>query len=466
MTELSQQFLASARQILGDKNMICDQEAATPYLHEWRDRWHGFTPLIVLPDSTRQVTEIVQLCAQHQVAVTPQGGNTGLVGGQIPQGEILLSTKNLQQIPRINKSDMTLTVSAGVSLSDAAGAAFEHDLLFPMELASGGSATIGGAISTNAGGMMVLRYGTMRELVLGLEVVLADGQVWTGMNSLYKNNTGYDLKQMFIGAEGTLGIVTKAVLRLFPMPKAKTLAWCSVNSVADATRALGYLQNHCADPVAKFELVSQLALSLVLQNIPGAKKPLAHDAPWSVMVEFESWHGSEIAQNALASALDKGLIIDAVIARSQKQHDELLALRENISAAQKSEGAAIKHDISLPLANIADFLKQARNKILQQIPDTRLCVFGHLGDGNLHYNLLSPIGMKSDDFTRRRSEITTLVHDLVQEMGGSFSAEHGIGIARINDLKRYKTEVEIAMMRQIKQALDPDNLMNPRLWFS
>lgn len=463
MVELSPQLIDAARNILGESNMICTSEAKEPFLSEWRDRWHGSTPMIALPSDVEQVSKLVKLCAKHRVCITTQGGNTGLVGGQIPQGEILLCTRNLKQVLIVDKKTMTMTASAGISLQMAAEAAAKHDLLFALELASGGSATIGGAISTNAGGMAVLRYGTMRNMVLGLEVVLANGETLDGLQALYKDNTGYDLKQVFIGAEGTLGVITAASLRLFPMPKAKTISWCAVNSVQKAADLLAHLQANPTFPIAKFELISKLAIDLVVERIPGSRAPLNTRTPWSVLIEFES--EADRAETALAEVLERGFITDAVIANSEAQAQTLLALRENISAAQKGAGGAIKHDISLPLSVIPKFLLQAKKEVLRLIPDTRFCVFGHLGDGNLHYNLLSPLQMNPEEFTGYRDKITRIIHDLVHEMNGSFSAEHGIGIAKIADLKRYKSTTEIMLMRRLKQTLDQDNLMNPRLWF-
>ncbi|VAV88578.1 D-2-hydroxyglutarate dehydrogenase [hydrothermal vent metagenome] len=467
-SKLPAAFLAAAKTLLGPKGWSQAPDKLAPCLQEWRGRWHGHTQLLALPDNSQTVAKLVELCARHQVAITPQGGNTGLVGGQIPQGELLLSTQKLNQICTVDKASMSLTASAGITLQQAANAARQAGLLFALDLASGGSATIGGAISTNAGGMGVLRYGNMREQVLGLEVVGASGQIWDGLSALRKDNTGYDLKQVFIGAEGTLGIVTAASLRLFARPKARLVAWCALDSAKNALALLGLLREQSGDQICKFELVSSFALSLALKQMPDAHPPLRQSHNWHVLVEFglhDATSGPEQMNVALEAAMTAGLVQDVVIASSQSQANALHGLRENISAAQKGQGAVIKHDISLPLATIPEFLQTAERAICQHVPHTRICAFGHLGDGNLHYNLLQPVQMQAQAFEDNREDLTQLVYDLVAKRAGSFSAEHGIGIAKKAELHRYKSATERRMMQQIKQALDPDNRMNPRLLF-
>ncbi len=468
LAELPTNFIQQARDILGPKGLVQEPEQLAPFLTEWRDRWHGSTPLLAQPDSSQALAEFVSLCAQFKLPITPQGGNTGLVGGQVPQGEILLSTRRLTKVRAIDPKAMTLQVDAGVTLQQAAEAAAEHDLLFPLELASGGSATIGGAIATNAGGMGVLRYGNMRDLVLGLEVVLPDGQLWDGLSSLRKDNTGYDVKQLFIGSEGTLGVVTGATLRLFARPPTQITIWAGLERPEHAVELLAHLRGVFGEQISKFELISETSLELVLDHMHDARRPLQSQTPWHVLVEFglsDPHSGPDQVFSALESALDQQMINDAILAKSQAEASALLALRENISAAQKSKGAAIKHDISLPLAAIAEFLQTAAEAIEQQAPGTRFCIFGHLGDGNLHYNLLQPVGMAAQEFLARRETITDIVHDLVHARSGSFSAEHGIGIAKIGEMQRYKSPIELALMQSLKQTLDPDHLMNPRLWF-
>ncbi|PHR57402.1 MAG: hydroxyacid dehydrogenase [Robiginitomaculum sp.] len=468
MVELPTAFIDKARAILGPKGLAQDPVQLAPFLTEWRDRWRGSTPLLAQPDNPKKLAEFVNLCATYKLPITPQGGNTGLVGGQIPQGEVLLSTRRLTQIRAIDPAAMTLCVDAGVTLQQAAEAAAEHDLLFPLELASGGSATIGGAIATNAGGMGVLRYGNMRDLVLGLEVVLPDGQLWDGLSTLRKDNTGYDLKQLFIGSEGTLGVVTGATLRLFARPPTQITIWAGLEQPEDAVKLLAHLRGGFAEQISKFELISETSLELVLAHMNDARRPLQSRTPWHVLVEFglsDTQDAMDQVFFALESAMEQGSISDAIVAKSQAEANALLALRENISAAQKQQGAAIKHDISLPLAAIPDFLQAAAEAIELQAPGTRFCIFGHLGDGNLHYNLLQPVGMKPQDFLAQRETITGLVHDLVHARAGSFSAEHGIGIAKIGEMQRYKSPMELSLMQSLKQTFDPDHLMNPRLWF-
>lgn len=464
MVELSTNFVTALSGVLDPDEIIQDQEALAPYLSEWRGRWFGRTAIMVLPSTTVKMAKIVALCAEHQIAITCQGGNTGLVGGQIPQGELLLGTAKMAAVRNVDKQAMTITVEAGVTLQKVADICAEHDLLFALEIASGGSASIGGAIATNAGGMGVLRYGNMRAMVLGLEVVVPDGKVWNGLSGLHKDNTGYDIKQLFIGSEGTLGVITAATLRLFPKPSAIITAWCGLQNAQAALQLLAHLRASSASQISKFELVSKQALSLVLQNISDSRVPFCDAHDYNVLVEFEVDDLLAI-EEALGAALHDGIITDAVIAKSHGEANALLALRENISAAQKPEGAAIKHDISLPLSTIPQFLQQMQLVISDKFPGTRFCVFGHLGDGNLHYNLLQPIDADAGEFASNRDQITSIVHDLVNQMGGSFSAEHGIGIAKIDDMQRYKSPVELAMMRAIKQAIDPDNIMNPRVLF-
>ncbi|MCF6293336.1 MAG: FAD-binding oxidoreductase [Robiginitomaculum sp.] len=465
LVKLSTDFLETLSGVVDPDEIIQDQEELTPHLSEWRGRWFGETTIMVLPNSTKKLAKIVKLCAKHQIAITCQGGNTGLVGGQIPQGELLLGTAKMNAVRNIDPKAMTITVEAGMSLQAVTDICAEHNLLFALQIASGGSATIGGAIATNAGGMGVLRYGNMRAMVLGLETVMPNGEVWHGLSGLHKDNSGYDLKQLFIGSEGTLGVITAATLQLFPKPANTITAWCGLQNVEDALQLLSHLRANFFSQISKFELISKQALSVVLKNVSNSRAPFSEAHDYNVMVEFEV-DDVLVIEEALADALSAEIIADAVIAKSQAEANALLALRENISAAQKPEGAAIKHDISLPLSAIPQFLQQMQMVISDKFLGTRFCVFGHLGDGNLHYNLLQAVDVSGDEFLFARDQITSMVHDLVHEMGGSFAAEHGIGIAKIDDMRRYKSPVELAMMRAVKQAIDPDNIMNPRILFA
>ncbi len=459
-TNPSANFLRRAKEILGDGGWIDDPAELEPFVHEWRDRWHGHTPFLAQPDRPKQLAAFITLCAHENIAITTQGGNTGLVGGQIPMGEVLLSTRRLSQICTIDAPAMTMTLGAGITLDHAIEQAERHGLVFPMQLASGGSATIGGMVATNAGGMGVLRYGNMRDLVLGVEVVLANGEILGDLSPLRKDNTGYDLSQIFIGSEGTLGVISTISVRLFPQPKTTHTAWCAVQSPDQALALLGYLRAHVQNSIAKFELVSDFALSLVLQSLPAAKAPLPSQSPFHVLVEFHDGHNIE---HALEQAMKAGLLIDAVLAQSQREAAELLALREHISAAQKPHGIAIKHDISLPLSQIGAFLDESEQYLAKQYPAARICAFGHLGDGNLHYNILLPTSTAADQIKTMRRQISRAIYDMVHEKSGSFSAEHGIGIAKIGEMTRYKSPTQLAVHRAIKHAFDPGGLLNPRL---
>jgi FAD/FMN-containing dehydrogenase len=462
------EFIQGIRREVGGKHVLTDAVEMAPYLSDWRGRYYGAARAVVLPATTREVAEVVRLCAAAKVPVVPQGGNTGLCGGATPADDgraIVLSLRRLDRIRGIDADDNIITAEAGCTLAAVQQAASAADRLFPLSLASEGSCTVGGNLSTNAGGVQVLRYGNMRELVLGLEVVLPDGRIWNGLRGLRKDNTGYDLKQLFVGAEGTLGLITAAVLKLFPAVRSRATAWLAVPDPKSAVGLLGLVRGLCGDRVTAFELIGRTALDLVLAHIPGARAPLPPGAEWSVLLELsDASAAAELDQKlaqVLALAVERGLAIDGVIAGNLAQAHALWALRENISEAQRIEGFSIKHDISVPVSRIPVFLERARIALQAAWPDVRIVAFGHVGDGNLHYNLSKPGEDDNRAFIARTPEVNRIVHGLAAELDGSISAEHGLGQLKRDALPCYKSVVEMDMMRAIKRALDPQGLMNP-----
>ena len=461
-------FVDALRAVVGEARMVVSAVEMAPYLTDWRGRYTGDAHAVVSPGSTAEVAEVVRLCAQHGVAVVPQGGNTGLCGGATPlphSDAVVVSLGRLNRIRAVDCDNNTLTVEAGCTLAAVQAAAESAGRLFPLSLAAEGSCQIGGNLSTNAGGVQVLRYGTTRDLVLGLEVVLPDGRIWEGLRALRKDNTGYDLKQLFIGAEGTLGIITAAVLKLFPQPAACATAWVEVQSPAAAVELLGVLRGACGERVSAFELVGRTALELVLQHIPGMRAPLASAGPWAVLVELgDSGRQTTLdalLEQTLAQACEHGLVSDAVLATSRAQATRLWALRENISEAQRLEGVSIKHDVSVPVSRVPEFIERAEAQLLARWPKARIVVFGHVGDGNLHYNLSCHEPTDNQAFVALTPEINRVVHDLVVALGGSISAEHGLGQLKREEITRYKSPLELELMHGIKRALDPLGLMNP-----
>lgn len=460
--------IEAIKTLLGPKGWQQDPSDLAPYLTEWRDRWHGHTPLMALPASAETAAKLVRYCAAHHIPITAQGGNTGLVGGQTPQGELLLSTKRLNRIRALDKANATLCVEAGITLAHAKQVADEAGLLLPLSIASEGTATIGGVLSTNAGGMEVLRYGNARDLTLGLEVITAQGALWGGLKGLRKDNSGYDLKQVFIGAEGSLGIITAAVLKLFPQPNLRQTAWCAIEQVGDAIALLAFLREKCGDALSKFELVPQIGVDYALKNVPGNRAPLGAPSPWHVFLEL-GFSGpasaADTAEAALGAALEAGLITDASLARSEAQAAQFLKLRESLSASQKGEGTAVKHDISVPVSHIARFIETASAAVEKLAPDCRIFAFGHVGDGNVHFNVLQPRTMSTEAFAPITADITATVYQHTLALGGSISAEHGIGVLKKQAVLQQKSAAEMQAMRMIKTALDPDNIMNPRILF-
>ncbi|HXQ17205.1 MAG TPA: FAD-binding oxidoreductase [Caulobacteraceae bacterium] len=460
--------ISRLKAVLGEGGWSQDPDRLAPKLVEWRDRWSGTTPLLVLPRSTAEVAAVVGVCAESGTAITPQGGNTGLVGGQIPDGEILLSLEKMRAVRETNVDDDVLIVEAGLTLAEAHEAAAAVGRRFPLSLASEGSCTIGGLVSTNAGGVAVLRYGTMRQLVLGLEAVLPSGEVWDGLKRLRKDNTGYDLKQLLIGAEGTLGVVTAAALKLFPVLPSRAVAIASVESPADAVALLARAKEVSGGAVESFELIGALGMDLAIRHIPGARTPLESRPPWFVLIEIASGEpgAAEAAmERLLEAAMEAGLVTDAAIAQTETQAKAFWALRENQSAAQKSEGAAWKHDIAVPVSRIAQFLETAGAALQARWPGVRIDAFGHVGDGNIHYDVLAAPGGDAPAHNARRDEAARLVHDIVMSLGGSISAEHGLGTMKTAEALSYKSPVEVAAQRAVRAALDPKRIMNPRVLF-
>jgi FAD/FMN-containing dehydrogenase len=451
--------LTRLKEAAGPAGFSQDAAEMAPHLAEWRGKYEGHSPLLLKPATAIDVSALLRICHETGTPVVPQGGNTGLVGGQIPfHGEILLSTRRLNRIRAIDTQGMTLIAEAGVTLAEIQRAADAAGLFFPLSMASEGSCSIGGNVSTNAGGTHVIRYGMTRSLVLGLEVVLADGTLLDLLRLLPKDNSGYDLKQNFIGSEGTLGVVTAVALKLFPKPKSRAVAFAAVESPAAALELLAQMQARTGGLISAFELIPRLALELVLAHIPGTRDPLTASSPWYVLVEATAGEGVD-----LPALFEAGLggAADAAVAASEAQAAALWRLRESISEAQKTEGASIKHDISVPVASVPAFIARAVPEVLKLVPGARPVNFGHLGDGNLHFNFSVPKGGDRKAFLAHWEEMQLIVHDVVKEFGGSISAEHGIGVQKRDALPRYKSHEELDAMRTLKKAFDPKNILNP-----
>ncbi|MSO80238.1 MAG: FAD-binding oxidoreductase [Alphaproteobacteria bacterium] len=451
--------------IVGPAGIVADPAAMEPWLIESRGLYRGASPLVLRPASTAEVAEVVRLAHAHRVAIVPQGGNTGLVGGAVAQGQMILALGRMNRVRAVDPVDYTMTVDAGCILADLQVAAAAQDRLFPLSLGAEGSCQIGGNLSTNAGGTQVLRYGNTRELCLGLEVVLPDGRVWDGLRALRKNNTGYDLKHLFIGGEGTLGIITGAVLRLFPLPKERPAAFVALAGLDEALELLSRLRRATGDALSGFELIPRLAIDLARKHNPVAIDPLAARHDWYALVEAEAAEAGGglggVLEAALGTALEDGIVVDAAIAQSEQKRRAFWHLREALVLAQAPEGASIKNDVSVPVSRVPDFIRRATAAVLERCPEARPLPFGHVGDGNVHFNIQQPVGGDDAAFLARWDELTGAVNEVVAALGGSFSAEHGIGRLKVADLRTYKNPVELDMMRAIKRALDPDGLMNP-----
>jgi len=454
--------------IVGDANIRTDPADMEPYLREWRGYYHGRTPAVLRPGSTAEVAAVLKIANETRTPIVPQSGNTGLVGGQIPDEsgtQFVLSLERLDRIRAVDAAGGTLTAEAGVILERVQDAAAEAGMLFPLALGAQGSARIGGNISTNAGGTGVLAYGNTRSLVLGLEVVLPSGEVWDGMRSLLKDNTGYDLKQLFIGAEGTLGVVTAAVLKLYPKPRGIAVAFAGLASPTAALRLFTLARERAGAGLTGFELMPRIAIQMAVDHLQGARDPLASHHPWYVLLEFSSGRseadGQDTAEATLAEAIEAGLVADAALATSLDQAKSFWHLRHGISEAQRPEGASLKHDVSVPVQRVPELIEQASAAVTEAVPGIRPVPFGHMGDGNVHFNFSQPKGADPAAFKARAPEVHALVHGIVVEMGGSISAEHGIGRYKRELLKAVKSPVELDLMRRIKQAFDPNGILNP-----
>jgi FAD/FMN-containing dehydrogenase len=455
-------ILEELKAAVGPKGWTTDPALLAPHLVEWRERYRGQSPLMLSPASTAQAAAIVRLCARTRTPLVPQGGNTGLVGGQIPNGEILLSLSRMNKIRALDPLNDTITVEAGCVLAEIQAAAARAGRLFPLSLAAEGSCTIGGNLSTNAGGTAVLRYGNARALVLGLEVVLPDGTILDMLRGLRKDNTGYDLKQLFIGAEGTLGLITAAVLTLHPRPRATATAIAATETLEGALALLARARAGAGDGLVTFELMPRIGVEIVTRHMPRFRDPFGEPHPWYALIELSSTTGDDDAlKESLTQLLSEASLSDAVIAASDAQAASFRGLREALSEAQKYEGGSIKCDIAVPVSAIAPFIAKASEAVGAACPGIRPVPFGHAGDGNIHFNLSQPLGMDRAAFLARWDELSGLVHAVAASFGGSISAEHGLGQMKRLEIRRYKSAAELALMRRIKDALDPSGIMNP-----
>lgn len=464
---LDQLLIEKFISVVGRDYALVDQSDKAPFLTEWRDKYRGATDLVLLPGSVEEVANIVKLAFESETAIVPQGGNTGLVGGQLPDmssDQVVVSLKRLNERRSLSPLSNSMIVEAGVTLLEAQDFAKEHDRLFPLSLASEGSCQIGGVLSTNAGGIQVLKYGMMRDLVLGLEVVLPTGEIWHGLSELRKDNTGYDLKQLFIGGEGTLGIVTAASLKLFALPVERQVAFVGCKDLDDVARFFEIVRAKAGAGLGAFELLSAIGLDFVVKQGGKTKPPLTEAWAWYCLIELESGQEGQVQplmELLLEEAFHDKLIGDAVISASEAQRLDLWALREGLSAAQKPEGGSIKHDISVPVAQIPTFILAANKLVERLIPRARPVSFGHFGDGNIHYNVSQPVGADKDEFLSNWEMLNAAIYELVLDHGGSISAEHGIGVMKRGLLKSVKSEVEMDMMRAVKRAFDPKGILNP-----
>ncbi|MBI1206215.1 MAG: FAD-binding protein [Azospirillum sp.] len=465
---MSEAALQRLRDAVGPKGWIAEPTEMAPYLTEWRGRFRGAAPLVVRPSSTAEVAAVVGICAEAGLAVVPQGGNTSLVGGSIPfehGTEVVLCLSRMNRIRDLDPLNYTMTVDAGCILATLQDAADAADRRFPLAFGADGTAQIGGAIASNAGGMLTVRYGNTRDLVLGIEAVLPDGRVWNGLRRLRKDNTGYDLKQLLIGSEGTLGVITAAVVKLFPKPRQVESAFLAVADPSAAIALLAALRAATGDGVAVFELIPRLGLDFALAHVEGVIDPLADRHDWYVLTEVAAGTVNdqfrETFETALGEAMEQGLVLDAVIAASQAQASAFWLIREAIVEAQKHEGGSLKNDIAVPVSKVAEFITRATAAVEALIPGVRVIAFGHVGDGNIHFNMNQPEGADTAGFMARWDEIQTAVNDIVLALDGSISAEHGIGRIKRQELQRMKSPLEIELMHRIKRAFDPEGLMNP-----
>jgi FAD/FMN-containing dehydrogenase len=457
-------LLDELKDIVGEAGWTSDPGELEPHLNEQRGLVTGKTRIMVSPSSTTQVSEILRTCSRHDAGVVPQGGNTGLCGGAMPDmsgDQVLLSLSRMNKIRKIDPDDFSIIVEAGCILSDVQDAAAKAGRCFALSLGAEGSCQIGGNLSTNAGGINVIRYGTARQQALGLEVVLADGTIWNGLRSLRKDNAGYDMKQVFLGSEGTLGVITAATLKLHPDPGNTMTALVAIDAPGQAVELLGFLQSRLADRINAFELIADRCLRYVVRYLPNTRHPYDQPHPWYALIEVSVEDDPDAVEAILAEALAEDIVADAIVAKSEAEAEKLWHIRHTISEAQRPEGACLKHDISVPIGQIPRFIDTAEALVKEKQPGSRLIVFGHVGDGNLHYDVVQPKGADPEQFQTEGRELTLAIYDLVTELGGSISAEHGIGVTKRADLMRYRSATEIELMRTLKRALDPQNILNP-----
>src|SRR5262245_29461911 len=466
LATLSADLIARFSAIVGPQHALTDPDQQLPYLREWRDMYEGRASVVLRPGSTEEVSQILTLANEHRIPVVPQAGNTGLVGGQIPmQGEVVLSVSRLKRVRAVDPEGFTMTVEAGLTLAEAQAAADAANRLFPLSLPSEGTCQIGGNLGTNAGGVGVLAYGNARQLVLGLEVVLADGRVWSGLNALKKDNTGYDLKDLFIGSEGTLGVITAAVLKLFPKPAEKATAFIALPDLVSARSLFGLAQETCGTSLTAFELMARVVVETIVAHAAGTRNPFPTAHPWYVLMETSGLKPDGSAERLLTQSLEaaseRGAITDAVVASSLGQARDFWRVRESYSEAQKPLGANVKNDISVPVAAIPEFIARADAAVERICPGVRPLPISHFGDGNIHYNVARPPGMTNEAYMALWDDIVRAVHEVVLDLGGSISAEHGIGVMKRAELAQVKGEVAMDLMRKIKAAVDPKGILNP-----
>lgn len=461
------EFTSRLIHVVGEEGVILNPAEQEFYVNDWLGKAHGRTVAVVRPRNTAEVSAVMRLCHQSQTPVVPQGGNTGMSGGATPDmsgAQVVLSLNRMKRIHEVDPVNNTLTADAGVILAEIQQAARAVDRYFPLSLGAEGSCTIGGNLATNAGGTGVLRYGNTRDLTLGLEVVLPDGRIWNGLRGLRKDNTGYDLKDLFIGSEGSLGIITGVVLKLFAAPAGRVSAWVGAKELTSVVTLLNRLQAACGPRLSAFEMMSESSLALVTRHLDGHFSPLNQTYPYYALIELADTNLNglqEMLQEALTSAIDDGLIDDCVVAMNEAQSVSMWRLREGISMAQVKAGKAVKHDIALPISSLATFVKEADQIVINGFPDLPIINFGHIGDGNLHYNVLVPLDISPSLYKETTAELNKRIHDLVTQFNGSISAEHGVGTLRRDELKRYKSSVEMDLMNAIKRAIDPNQIMNP-----
>jgi FAD/FMN-containing dehydrogenase len=454
--------------ILGSDGVLADAADTAPYLTDHRKLYQGRALAVILPRTVEQISRVLRFCNEHRIGVVPHGGNTGYCGGATPDEsgtQIVVSMRRLNRVRSVDPLNYSLVAEAGCILAQVQRAADEAERFFPLSLGSEGTCQIGGNLSTNAGGLSVLRYGMMRDLVLGLEVVLADGRVLSSLGALRKDNTGYDIKSLFLGAEGTLGIITAASVKLFPKIRSSATAFVAIPAVRAAVDLLARLREASGDRISSLELIPRIGVELTTQHIPGVSDPLQQPYSWYVLCELTSARAADpldtVMEEALATALEDGLVLDAALARNERERLALWKLRETIPEAQRIDGASLKHDISVTITALPDFVERASRWVQENVPDGRLVVYGHVGDGNLHFNINQAPGSDSNAFLAREPAIKRAIHDLVREFGGSFSAEHGIGRLKVGELEHYAAPVEIALMQAVKKALDPNGVLNP-----